>query len=117
MAKLFFLLSGEHPTLPLSELRAILEAEGCEYGILERLTQVLRVEADIESIEAVKLRSAMTRVCGLELFSCDTTVTSILEEIRSASLEGFIERGESFAVRVRRIGGTALNISRLELER
>ena len=117
MAKLFFLLSGEHPTLPLSELRAILEAEGYEYRILERLIQVLRIKADIESEEAVKSRSAMTRVCGLELFSCDATVTSILEKTRSASLEGLIERGESFAVRVRRIKGTAPNIARLELER
>jgi tRNA (guanine10-N2)-dimethyltransferase len=117
VAKLFFLLSGEHPTLPLSELRAILEAEGYEYQILERLTQVLRVEADIKSVEALKSRSAMTRVCGLWLFSCDAAVVSILEKARSASLEDLIERGESFAVRVRRIGGTAPNISRLELER
>ena len=117
MAKLFFLLSGEHPTLPLSELRVILEAEDYEYRILERLIQVLRVEADIESIEAVKSRSAMTRVCGLELFSCDAAATSILGKTRSASLDSFIERGESFAVRVRRVGGTAPNIMRLELER
>ena len=117
MAKLFFLLSGEHPTLPLSELRAILEAEGYEYRILEKLIQVLRVEADSESVGAVKSRSAMTRVCGLELFSCDATVTSILKKTRSASLESSIERSESFAVRVRRIGGTAPKIARLELER
>lgn len=117
MAKLFFLLSGEHLTLPLSELRAILEAEGYKYRILERLTQVLRVEADIECIEAVKSRSAMTRVCGLELFGCNATLTSILEKTRSAPLEGRIKRDESFAVRVRRIGGTAPNITRLELER
>ncbi len=116
MAKLFFLLSGEHPTLPPSELRAILEAEGYKYGILERLAQVLRVKADIESVEVVKSRSAMTKVCGLEIFSCDATVPSILEKTRSADL-GFIEENESFAVRVRRIGGTAPYISRLELER
>ncbi len=117
MAVLFFLLSGEHPTLPFSELRAILEAEDYEYRILERLSQVLRIKADIESIEAVKSRSAMTRVCGLELFSCDATVASILEKIRSVSLESLIEGGESFAVRVRRIRGTAPDIARLELER
>lgn len=116
MAKLFFLLSGEHPTLPLSELKAILGAEGYEYRILEKLIQVLRVEADIESVEAIKSRSAMTRVCGIELFNCDASVTSILEKTRSTSLESLIERGENFAVRVRRIRGTAANIARLELE-
>ncbi|MFB0522993.1 MAG: DNA methyltransferase [Candidatus Bathyarchaeia archaeon] len=117
MAKLFFLLSGEHPTLPLSELRAILEAEGYEYKIQERLPQVLIVKADSESVEAVESRSAMTRVCGLELFNCDATFPSIIDKARATSLEGFIERGESFAVRVRRVGKTAPNIARLELER
>ena len=117
MAKLFFLLSGEHPTLPLSELRAILEAEGYEYRIQKRLPQVLLVKADSESVEAVKSRSAMTRVCSLELFNCDATFPCIIDKARATSLEGFIERGESFAVRVRRVGKTAPNIGRLELER
>ncbi|MDH5462670.1 MAG: THUMP domain-containing protein [Candidatus Bathyarchaeota archaeon] len=117
MAKLFFLLSGEHPTLPLSELRAILEAEGYEYKIQERLPQVLLVKADSESVEAVESRSAMTRMCGLELFNCDATFPCIIDKARATSLEGSIERGESFAVRVRRVGKTAPNIARLELER
>ncbi|MFQ6064013.1 MAG: DNA methyltransferase [Candidatus Bathyarchaeia archaeon] len=117
MARLFFLLSGEHPTLPTSELRAVLEAEGYKYGILKSLAQVLQVRANIESIEAVKSRSAMTKICGLEIFSCDATIPSILENAQSTSLEGFVEEDESFAVRVRRIGGTASNISRLGLER
>lgn len=117
MAKLFFLLSGEHPTLPLSELRAILEAEGYKYRIIEKLTQVLRVEADINSVEAVESRAAMTRLCVLELFSCEATVSSILENIRSANIEDVLKEGESYAVRVRRIRASAPKIERLELER
>jgi len=117
VARLFFLLSGEHPTLPLSELRAIFEAVGYEYRIEERLPQVLLVEADSKSVEAVKSRSAMTRVCGLELFNCDATVASILGKARAVSLEGFLEEGESLAVRIRRIRGSASSIDRLELER
>jgi len=117
VAKLFFLLSGEHPTLPFSELKSILEAESRKYRILEKLTQVLRVEADVESVKSVKFRSAMTRVCCLELFSCDAVLAEILENMRSASLEGFIEHGESFAVRVRRIKGVAPHLVGVELER
>ena len=75
MAKLFFLLSGEHPTLPFSELKSILEVEGHTYRILERLTQVLRVEANVDSVKSVRFRSAMTRVCCLDLFSCDAVLT------------------------------------------
>lgn len=117
MAKLFFLLSGEHPTLPFSELKSILEAEGHKYRILERLTQVLRVEANVDSVKSVKFRSAMTRVCCLELFSCDAVLAEILEKMRSASLEGFIEQDESFAARVRRIKGATPHLIGVELER
>jgi len=115
--RLFFLLSGEHQTLPLSELRAILEAEGYKYNILHTWTQVLRVEANIESAEAVESRSAMTRLCGLELFTCEAAVNDILEKIRSASLGTLLKEKESYAVRVRRIRGSAIKIDRLELER
>ena len=117
MAKLFFLVSGEHPTLPFSELKSILEAEGHTYRILERLTQVLRVEANVDCVKSVKSRSAMTRVCCLELFSCDAVLAEILENMRSASLEGFIEQDESFAARVRRIKGATPHLIGVELER
>jgi len=117
VAKLFFLLSGEHSTLPFSELKSILEAEGHKYRILERLTQVLRVEANVDSVKSVKFRSAMTRVCCLELFSCDAVLAEILEKMRSASLEGFIEQDESFAARVRRIKGATPHLIGVELER
>jgi tRNA (guanine10-N2)-dimethyltransferase len=117
VARLFFLLSGEHPTLPVSELRAILEAEGYKYRIIQKLMQVLRVEADIESVEVVESRSAMTRLCGLELFSCDTAFNIILEKTRAISFEDLLKEGESYAVRVRRIRGSASKIERLGLER
>ncbi|NIR16140.1 N-6 DNA methylase [Candidatus Bathyarchaeota archaeon] len=116
MEKFFFLLSGEHPTLPFSELKAILEAEDCQHQVLQRLTQVLRLEADTQSVEVIESRSAMTRICGLELFSCHASITSILEKARSTPLEDHLREGESFAVRVRRIRGTAPQIGRLELE-
>jgi len=117
VAKLFFLLSGEHPTLPFSELKSILEAEGHKYRVLETLTQVLRVESNVDSLKSVKFRSAMTRVCCLELFSCNAVIAEILENMRSASLEGFIEQGESFAARVRRIRDATPHLVSVELER
>ena len=117
MAKLFFLLSGEHPTLPFSELKAILEVEGYKYRVLEKLSQVLRIETLLESIKSVASRAAMTRVCCFELFNCDVVEAEILQKIRSTPLEGFVERGESFAVRIRRIRAAAPHINRGELER
>ncbi len=69
MAKLFFLLSGEHEDLPFSELKAILEAEGYEYAVLEKLDQIARLETDIRCVEVLKRRASMTRLCCQELFS------------------------------------------------
>jgi len=114
--KLFFLISGEHQTLPVSEVQAILEAEGYKYQILENLTQVLRLEADHKSVEAIKFRSALTRICCQEIFNCDAKLSEILANIRSDSLEQFIE-DESFAVRIRRVKGVTPELVRVELER
>jgi tRNA (guanine10-N2)-dimethyltransferase len=116
VAKLFFLLSGEHQTLPVSEVQAILEAEGYNYRILENLTQVLRLEADVNSVESIKFRSALTRMCCQEIFNCDASLSEILANIRSASLDEFIE-DESFAVRVRKIRGVVPELAGVELER
>ena len=116
MAKLFFLVSGEHQTLPVSEVQAILEAEGIKYRILENLTQVLRLEADPNSVEAIKFRSALTRVCCREILNCEANISEILANISSGSMEEFIE-GDSFAVRVRRVKGVTPELVRVELER
>ena len=73
MAKLFFLISCEHESLSFCELKAILEAEGYEYSLTEKLDQTVRLEADQNSVWQVQRRSGYTRVCGLELFACRAT--------------------------------------------
>lgn len=115
MAKLFFLISGEHQTLPVSEVEAILKAEDIDYRIVEKLTQVLRLEADVKSVEAIRLRSALTRVCCQEIFNCEAKLPEILGNINSDTLDQFIEN-ESFVVRVRRVEGVAPEINRVKLE-
>jgi tRNA (guanine10-N2)-dimethyltransferase len=117
VARLFFLLSGEHPTLPISELQAILEAGGHRYRILEKLTQVLRLEANTNIVEAIRFRSSLTRICCREIFSCNARLSEILANINSASLENVFVGEESFAVRVRRIKSTAPQLAGVELER
>ncbi|UCF59309.1 MAG: N-6 DNA methylase [Candidatus Bathyarchaeota archaeon] len=117
MARLFFLLSGEHPTLPQAELQSILKAEAHEYRILEKLAQVLRLETSSDSVKSVKSRSAMTRVCGLELLNCHATIANIKSKMGSTSLDDIIERDEAFVVRVRRVRGSASPAIRVELER
>ncbi|MGB9740882.1 MAG: DNA methyltransferase [Candidatus Bathyarchaeia archaeon] len=117
MARLFFLLSGEHETLPTSELKAIIEAENYNFKILEKLDQTLRVEADAKCVEAIKRRAALTRICGLELFTCDTKVDAIAKSMRSISLNEILSDEESFAVRVKRVKGYAEKLDVMFLER
>jgi tRNA (guanine10-N2)-dimethyltransferase len=117
VAKLFFLLSGEHDTLPVSELEGILEAEGYAFKTLEKLDQALRVEADSRCAGAVERRAALTRLCALELFNCEAETTEIAQSMSSLSLKEVLSEQESFAVRVRRVKSHCSNLSRVTLER
>ncbi|MBT8172382.1 N-6 DNA methylase, partial [Candidatus Bathyarchaeota archaeon] len=114
--KLVFLISGEHPTLPISEVEAILRAEEIDYRIVENLTQVLRLEASSNSINSIVSRSALTRVCCYEIFNCKANITEILDNISSTVMDKFI-CDESFAVRVKRVKNVSPEINRPELER
>ena len=116
MAKLFFLLSGEHETLPTSELRAILEAEGYAFRALEEFDQVLRLEAELDCIEAIKRRAAYTRACALELFNCEAETRKIVNAFRFISLGKSLENGETFAVRVKHVKNYASRIDGMALE-
>jgi len=117
VARLFFLLSGEHETLPASELKAILEAEDYASKTLEKLDQGLRLEADFNCVEAIKSRAAFTRLCGLELFSCEAETSTIVKAMRSVSLEEVLREKESFAVRVKRVKNYSSKIDGMALER
>lgn len=117
MAKLFFLLSGEHETLPVSELKAILEAEGYAFKSLEKLDQLLGLEANLNCVEAVKCRAAFTRLCGLELFTCKAETSKIVQTTSSTSLNEVLREKESFAVRVKHVKNHASKIDGMNLER
>jgi tRNA G10 N-methylase Trm11 len=116
VAKLFFLLSGEHETLPTSELRVILEAEGYAFREAEKLDQVLRLEAELHSVEAIKRRSAYTRICASELFNCEAETSKIADAMRSISLDKVLENEESFAVRVKHVKNYGSKIDGMALE-
>ena len=114
--KLFFLLSGEHPTLPHAEARAILEAEGFYFKAIEELDQLLRLDCDPACSRKVILRASMTRACCLEIFSCPAEEEEILEKASDAPLHEYIKPGQSVRVRVKRVKsyGRELSISKLE---
>jgi tRNA (guanine10-N2)-dimethyltransferase len=103
VAKLFFLISGEFETLSFAELKAILEAEGYAYRMVEKLDQTVRLEADVESVNQVLRRSAYTRICAQELFTCDANYEAVAKAANAADFPSVLGEGETFEVRIRRI--------------
>jgi len=117
VANLFFLVSGEHATLPISELKAILEAEGHRYDIVGQFRQVVRVEAALSCIKPIVRRAALTRVCCAEILCAKAETNEILKQSHLASFGKHVKKDESFVVRVRRIGESAPDVDSVELER
>ena len=117
MAKLFLFLSGEHEDLPVSEVRAILEAEDHSYKVTEKLDQVLRLEADAACVKDLKRRAAFTRLCALELFTSSSETSSIIKAGQNVGLEEVLEPGESFVVRVKHVREYSSEINGMTLER
>lgn len=114
MKQVFFLLSGEHSTLPLAELKAIMEAEGIRYKILEHKGQLVRVliEGDILFIAE---RAALLHLGCLELFKTYADLKEIKKYINDYDWS-FLEN-KTFVVRVWRVGNTAFPLTSMELER
>ncbi len=117
MPKLFFLLSGENETMPAAEVKAILEAEGFIYSNASEFDQILRLEADAGSVQAVQVRSAYTRFSALELFVANANFDDIAKAAIRTDFKAVLKPGESFVVRINRIRNYAdkdLNTMTLE---
>jgi tRNA (guanine10-N2)-dimethyltransferase len=117
VAKLFFLLSGEFESLSFAELKAILEVEGYAYAVIEKLDQTERLEADVDSVAQVQRRSAYTRICAQELFTCLANEDAIVKAVNAVDFKTFLSEGETFEVRIRRIKEYATKDATMALER
>jgi len=114
-ARAFFTLSGEHPSLPAAEVKALLEAQGVKWRLLDEGPFYVRVEAPIEAAVKAAERAAMTMECCLELASCPAVLDEAVRAARQVEWPS-LDSG-SFAVRAeRRIPGPRA-ASSLELER
>lgn len=117
MANLFFLLSGENKTLPASEIKAILEAEGYTYSNPLEFDQVLCLESELESVKTVQIRSAYTRVCAQKILISEANYNDITKAVKKSDFSSVIKSGESFVVRINRIKNYSdEEINTMELE-
>ncbi len=112
---LTFELSGEHETLPKSEVLACMRALGIEYQVVKSCEQCLMLNTRTEPrrlslILAAKL--AMTHRIILTIFECGISESDILESARGAEMR--VPSGETFSVRVKQIHRSHLSSTNLE---
>jgi len=115
--RLFFILSGEHESLPSAEVRAIIESAGLEYKSQIENYRLLSLTADPRALKIVSERSLMYDQCGTLLLECNAEIQEIERMVKNQPLEALTKNSETYVVRSARIGGVSRSISRVKLER
>ena len=115
--RLFFVVSGEHRTLPHAEIRAILQAQRIDFKETAASTKLLRVTADPSALSAVASRSVMFEQCGIEIAATSPGKKRLFSLLSRTNLSRHFAKTRSFAVRSLRIGGALRYINRASLER
>ena len=116
MTKFFFLLSGEHETLPYAELKAILATKRVKHVEIERLPQVLRLDSTLSCVDPIRNRASMTRTCCQELLNCESSLVEIVKAMQFIQLGTLLQQGDTFVVRVHRVGLSARRLTSMVLE-
>src|SRR3989441_1839776 len=115
-ARFFFILSGEHSSLPLAELKAILQAYAIEYKVVGSFYKLIEVEADRVKLESIAGRGGYVDEMGEEVLHTEDNLSGIKEGVESADLEQFLSSQDTFSVRMLRFGGVSKELSRVHLE-
>lgn len=112
MKRLTFLLSGEHPKIPSSEVIASIEAEECDYEVVESLDQVLTVDTHANPLRLAS-RLGMAHWVG-ENFGISSP-EYLMDSLGSSDLLDFLPQSGDIAVRVKRIKRYLPEINELKL--
>lgn len=115
--ELFFVLSGEHSSLPAAEISAILDSEGVKHSHECEDYRLLSLTSPTKALKLVSDRSLMYDWCGLLLGESAAKPQEIDSLIRAQSLGELTEGARNFAVRSIRIGGRKDSIDRMSVER
>jgi len=108
--RLFYaLLSGLHASLPLAELRGILEALGHRYRVVEVFDQVAVYESSSPSSRGVAWRAGLVHETGRVLAVAEAELGSLLEEAMLVDWCGFLRGGDRVRVELVRLKGYAKN--------
>src|SRR5205807_9080380 len=108
-------LSCEHSTLPLAEMRAILDANRIPFEIAESFFKLVEIDADIAAVKTIADRGAFMDEVGEEVVHSGPTMAEIDDAVKSSDLPRYLQADESFSVRVLRFGGVSKEMSRVKL--
>ena len=115
--RLFFILSGEHLSLPAAEILAILDSESIAYSSVKSSYRLMTLDSSPRALQLASGRSLMYDKCGLFLGQCEADDREIHQLIRDLQLDEQIAGAASFAVRSERLGGVNKDLRRDHLER
>ena len=93
--RLFFILSGEHDSLPPAEVRAIIESEGIDYRSQIENYRLLSLIADHRALRLVSQRSLMYDQCGMLLAESNAELQEIERLVRNQPLEDLTKNSET----------------------
>ncbi|WP_317895486.1 hypothetical protein [Pyrofollis japonicus] len=106
--KLFYaLLSGLHATLPLAELRGILEALGQRYRVVETLDLVAVYESSAPSSRGVASRAGLIHETGRVLAVTEARLADILDEAEFIDWCAYFSQGDRVKFELVRLRGYA----------
>jgi tRNA (guanine10-N2)-dimethyltransferase len=115
--KLFFVLSGEHASLPAAEVEAILDSAKLEANVLTESYRLLFLEAAPKALKVIAERSLMYNLCGIALGECGAEWGQITNLVKNLPLHDLTNDKSTFAVRVARLGGVNKTFRQEDLER
>ena len=101
---IFFLLSGEHPTLPWAELRSVLEADSSSFYVRENRGQIVRLRTDGKILKMVASRCGMTKMGCMEIAFSGSRSEDIWRALGKVRFGDFLSESDRVAVRITRVG-------------
>ena len=113
---LFFLLSGEHDTLPPAEVLAILESESFTYHDVKSSQKLLTLDASHDCLPLVSKRAGMCETSGQLIFRCKDQQDEIIKRASETDFSQYLESGMNFSVRVLRVFGSSRHLHKLQLQ-
>ncbi|HZY93503.1 MAG TPA: methyltransferase domain-containing protein [Candidatus Bathyarchaeia archaeon] len=109
-------LSGEHPTLPLAEVRGILSAHKIDFNINQVSYKIVELDVQPDALRKISERGAFIDKTLIEIFHSSPSVQDVTKGLRSVDLSPYLGPEDNFSVRVSRFGGVHGELARPKLE-